>query len=370
MTRWSVFITAESDLLLPQVPGGGNETRSLPYIPGSVLRGALASRHVLRPGDVPDPAFLATYCSPDVIFIDAFPFTDSGAVHRLPLSARTCKRRPGFRPLGANTTDGNVSHGVWDEFEDGRVECPACSASLEPCSGWWYYADRESNELKRWEGTLRQESHTEIEDDTGHAKEGVLFTELRIPRGRKFAGEIRVLTDHPTPKEFLSLPVNASINLYVGRRGGRVSVEWATEDRDPAQDVDGLRENDIVKLVLRSPAIVEDDFGRPLRRFDAQTLAALLGRTQDDGVGLEYLGQQYSAPHWVHGWNAAHGMPKARELALAAGSCAAFSVRDQAEAATSLRTLLHRGGGFRTNEGFGQVAMNPPFFTQEAGDGQ
>jgi hypothetical protein len=113
---------------------------------------------------------------------------------------------------------------------------------------------------------------------------------------------------------------------------------------------------------------VEDRFGRAFRAFDDRALEGMLWYPKA-GVGLTCLDQyQDSGVQWVWGWNAVHRLPKARDLALRAGSCGVFEVTDQAAAQVALETLLTRGGGFRTTEGFGQVALMDREFCDQGGD--
>jgi len=365
MKQWIIHLEAKSDLLIPSLPTGGNESESVSFIPGSALRGAFAAGRAPGHGSQPDDGFAAAFLSPHVVFCDAVPVpVGSGAAFRpVPLSAMTCKRRPGF--------PADEGHGVYGRFRGPcPPECPECRAPMERFAGWY---SRSDGQLRSFSPSFAQQAHVGLDDHTGQAAEGALFTEFRIPRETKLEGAIRLLSDEEheieSLEQYLGLRAGADDTLYVGRGGGRVKAWFSTSNQDPTSGLSELRDGQLVELVLESPAIVQDDFGRCLRSLDVNALAAML-HIQPAALGLRCV-KHYAFTHWVWGWNGAHDLPKPRDLALARGSCGVFEVTDAKSAKSNLESLLTRGGGFRTNEGFGQVAVADPeiWTTTGVGDG-
>lgn len=358
MNRYQLTITVEEDLLLASVPAGGNEAVSLPYVPGTVLRGALARPHAPGPSMVPDDAFRKAFLSAKILFLDALPYkTEWGVAQWLPSCAMSCKHCGGFR------TGPELRHGMFSRFEtipDGEV-CPLCNAPLERQSGFYF---RMGARFARADIPLHFEAHNELDDNTRKTVEGALYTEFRVPRGTVFMSELRFLEEPDTldPGRLLPRP-GESTQVRLGR--SKATAALRCDDHpgaDPLEELQEVGEEGICYLMLSSIALVEDSWGRAFRRFDQDTLAAML-LTDTGKLGLQLFdaGEQYTRYCWVSGFNAAQGLPKCRELGLAPGSCGAFLVTDINLARASLTALLTGGGGYRTNEGFGQVLLNPPF---------
>lgn len=101
-----VRLTVEllAPLCLAEDAAQGNETRTLSYVPGSALRGALAW-HLLQGGEwrSDEDAFRAAFADDGVSFGDLTPGPGGRVV---PLSARSCKLHSGFAADGG--------HGVVD----------------------------------------------------------------------------------------------------------------------------------------------------------------------------------------------------------------------------------------------------------------
>jgi len=343
---WSIHLKAETDLLLTDTSRVGNVLASAAIVPGSTLRGALASFHAPPPGAVPTADFLAAFFSPQVVFTDAYPtnprnYRDAVAV---PLSATTCNLSRGFLhdPGG---------HGVYDRFTREHSRCQLCEQPMEAYRGLVYPPDQ-GGAPRACQVGLIQRPHNEIGAE-GRTRDAALFTELRLPRGTVLHGEIRLAAPVALLEDWLD---GGPRVLPLGRRGGRARATFTLDEDWRPEGIEDLDEGiDSVRLVLTSPAILEDGFGRSLRRFDDLALAALAGRAPWD-TGLE-LFEQFSALRQVGGWNAAHRLPKTVDLALDRGSCGFFLVTDLVKARQTLESLLTFGGGARTWEGFGQVAL-------------
>lgn len=123
---------------------------------------------------------------------------------------------------------------------------------------------------------------------------------------------------------------------------------------------------DEVVMLLPSDAIVADPWGRYLRGFDADWITRELGLPEactvtidTDGAGEDI---SFSVVRPVDAFNAKLGLPRARDIALAAGSCVrlSFAGIELAELVKILEIAENQGIGLRRDEGFGRVAFNHP----------
>jgi CRISPR-associated Csx10 family RAMP protein len=167
MATLTVTLTLASPLLVGE-PHRGNTYQSYSYLPGSVLRGAVAAvlmadwtyeqRQVAHPEACPEPATCA-FChvlypqgGRPPRFYDCYPAVlGSTAVQPLPHTARTCKRFPGFW----RAEDPDEGHGIFDtliaqvaawDAAGGQaatpyaygLDCPVCDQALkEPEAGYY-----------------------------------------------------------------------------------------------------------------------------------------------------------------------------------------------------------------------------------------
>ena len=161
MAAYNVMFELGGPLLVGE-PRQGNTYTSYSYVPGSVLRGAVAAalmadwtdaqREVSHPEDCTDPetcAFCRVFAPHNgrpPRFYDCYPVMNEGdPVFPFPATARTCKRKPGFHY--ANDADEN--HGVFDTMiqqvaaRDAlkanqtlpyiyTADCPVCSKAVVP----------------------------------------------------------------------------------------------------------------------------------------------------------------------------------------------------------------------------------------------
>lgn len=209
MTILTVTLKLASPLLTGE-PRRGNVYQSYSYLPGSVLRGAVAAalmagwtleqRQRAHPDQCPDPDtcdFCRTLYPRDEAgqparpprFYDCYPALPTGSrpVQPLPVTAQTCKRHPGFR----RDDDPDEPHGVMDTLirqaaaADAQKSdvvvpyvyqpiCPECGEPLEKleggyygCSGELFYTATPRN---------RRFSRTAINRRRHTAQEGQLFT--------------------------------------------------------------------------------------------------------------------------------------------------------------------------------------------------
>jgi CRISPR-associated protein Csx10 len=329
-----VTVTARQRLAL----GVGSEvsyyTGTHLFVPGAVLRGALAAAWIAEHGPPHGDGGTA--------FRELFdgeirygPMYLPGTV-LVPVSARLCKY-PRDADCQAQAVDA--------AFEAGE-DCPACHGPLEPGRG----------QLLLPPGVAPERiTRTSIDPSTAKAADGELYANGTLPAGIRLTGYIRGRAP------WLERPRPLRLG---GRRTVGGSAEYEAVPVDPAKEKDILAERTGVTppggsagrggaapqsagLVLRlaGPAVFVDAAGRPSLEPD-QVLDL-------DGATVE---RRWARPVTWSGWHAASHLPKPDEVCAAPGST--YRITGPADTLSRLAERLPRAGaGLRRAEGFGEVRV-------------
>ena len=324
-----VTVTAQQPLALGVTSEVSFFTDSHPFVPGSVLRGALAA------------AWIAEYGPPTAENPDADPsrfreLFDGGIRYgplyaagstRVPISVLRCKYP---NESACDTT-------VVDQAFEATVPCPGCGRRLEQSKGAL---------TSPAGGTLRRTVRTSIDEATGRAREGELYAKAAIPAGTVLTGTIHGADAWLRQSRTLRL-------------GGRRSVGGGATfcaEPGPAVDAGDLTLPPGTPLVVRlvSPAIFVDVAGRP--RLEPDPTLDLAGAQP----GVVVPDRSWTRPVTWEGWHAASRLPKPVETCAAAGSTYRFTGEPHALARLADR-ILREGIGLRRAEGFGvaEIATRP-----------
>jgi len=315
----SVSVTARQRLAL----GVGSEvsyfTATHSFVPGSVLRGALAAAWIAEHG--PPTAGSGDQAR----FRDLFdgqirygPLHVPGATV-IPVSVRMCKY----------PKDDDCKRQAVDEaFESAaNSQCPACSGPLEQGKG---------DVVLPAEITLDRITRTSINPETGKAKDGELYAHGALPAGTQLTGTIY------GRDSWLEQPRELRLG---GRRtvGGMASYQAVPAVANGA----GVSWKDEGLLVIRltSPGVFVDAAGRP-------------SLTPDPSLDLRGadVERPWARPQPWSGWHAASGLPKPEELCAVPGST--YRLTGTTELLRELAGWLpHEGIGLRRGEGFGCVEV-------------
>ncbi len=400
--RKRIILETQSALSISGSPALGNLNRTLDYIPGTVLRGALAEayhrKHDNRRGD-----FQQLFCDDEVRYGNLYPIvhgTQRGS-QPIPLTAYTCKRRQGF--LG----DGRSSecHGVRDllidlmiyqETQDGAVvpdKCGhpgACPAPLDRYTGFCSYSGGQQR-YKSNRPHKRQLGRTAIADHTQSALYGSLHTLEALNEAQQFAGYIYVSNvtlanplDDLVDSNPLLLGRGVSKGLGECHKDTFDNGNLFPDSLDLEQRLQQLNQEvqarfaqhgrsclkAFFSLTCYSDIVLRDGFFRyqsVLNLGDLRRYLSLANQTLVDGF----------SPHSVHthlrtvaGWNAAWRLPKEEALAMVKGSvfvyakpAASDEERQQVlqQIQPALQELETNGVGERRAEGFGAVVVCNPF---------
>ncbi len=307
---------------------------TLDYLPGTVLRGALAARWIAV-HDVPTVTnsrqgeFVRLF-EGDVVFgpllpPDSIPMPRSCWIHKY-------EPEPGC-PLWIDEATGAST--------PAHRQCTHCGEQVQRASG--ELTTIRDGRLAGATSTV-EDTHVEI-DDADRAKDGQLFTRRRLGRGQSFHGHLT------GPAADVDLAASLGEILWLG--GRRSTSGRARLHHDPTSAPRTLAMSDSQTLVLRlaSPGIFVDELGRPQPAPGDGELSDVLG---------VHATVERPWTRWmtVSGWHVASGLPKPTEVAVSPGSTYRVTCADT-PAPEALHALAARGLGLRRIEGYGALIPGP-----------
>lgn len=330
-----ITVTAHQPLALGTRPAGTETADTHRYIPGSVLRGALAAAWIGEhdaPREQKDPAKRREFVTLFEGTIRYGPLFHPNA-RVVPLSVFRCKYRP--------TAECAVE--IHDELTGAKPSrCSVCQGPVTRGKGEVeHFGPRDAHVLT--ETTRVQLTAQET------AQEGKLFTRRALGHleadgepGRTYRGRI-VGTD---------AWLRRARDLWMGGRrstSGAVTYHAADEvDTSVDAHVPVLDDNRLV-LRLVTPAVLVDACGLPTDELDTEGLSRLLGTSVTTR-------ERHTRPAISGGWHAASNLPKPDEHVVSAGSVYVLRLGDTPPP-EALRQLVDHGVGLRRNEGFGWIEL-------------
>lgn len=393
-----IRIRSQQPICVAAEQAQGTIRRTLDYIPGSALRGALAARlNAVRP-NISQRAFDRLILADGAQFHNLYPLPSGrDMVRPLPNTARSCKLYPGFIPLREEA--GQLpQHGVRDflfpylryvlagghqqaaPLPDQHCGYDAqCELPLDPFSG--VYAGFEPRYYATAQPKQRQVTQTAIDPHRETASPANLFTVEVLEEGTEFAGFF-ALGDPTAEEDFCDTicPPGDRLRIGYGRTRGLGLVDILTcrveepylwdenlEDRLEAFNEMAAREqcevpagHSLFTITLLSDTIVLDLFCRHQTGLDGPALA----REIDEDLGRAELVAAFADTRSVFGWNGRHRLPLPADLAITAGSVFVFQISLKPEDLADIfeETDVERQGvGERRAEGFGQLVVCHPF---------
>ena len=381
----------------------GDVPGTLHFLPGSAIRGALATNFIRAGGSEESDEFKRLFLSDEVRFGNLYPGRDGKPI---PLTAWTCKAKPGF--------DSDGGHGVWDlllalaakRLFNREIVGPACQGhgnrrkvDLERFAGFYGY-DSDRKKWKKSGPDARIVARTSVCSPLGTAKYGQLYSLEALEEGQLFRGFIGCCKGDLSALQNYLIQVNephgqARKELFLGTARNRGLGKVKVELLDGRQDINlyGRGKDDQRKrfcnfnkvlrslagngrdgksyfsLTLDSDVIIQDDLLRYMSYLDPKVIREdLLSRTGHDHAWLENteLILHVSATRRLSGWNERHGLPKDEALAISMGSVFLYRYdgNDDDTLLNGLQELEREGLGQRRKEGFGYVCACDPFHVQ------
>jgi len=395
MNQIQLEIIALSPLAIGRQKPGGSVSEAENYIPGSVVRGAIASEIIQQSGQQSTDLstnggdFQSLFLSQSpAIFQNAYPAEDAvnAEILVMPATAVSSKTTPGFKPKGNGVFDTLIDRfcaaGYGYPYDP---NCPEDGGRVEPYSGFYSQVNGEHHTHSV---TKRLLTRTGINRRRATVEEQVLYSievlnevEPKTQKAMTYRGAIMVEDDN------LAFSLAQFINARIFRLGGATSrgvgkVEikanviaaqpavisrieqfnqqlrqrWDTWKvfGDPPQELDSDRT--YFTLDLQSDAILTEQW----RRTTVISPAMLRRFAGVDDSSLE-LHVSYSSYDYRSGWNAAWGLMKDVELITNKGGLYLFSTSQPESWIPALEEMEMRGVGSRTSEGFGQIQVGNEF---------
>jgi CRISPR/Cas system CSM-associated protein Csm3 (group 7 of RAMP superfamily) len=371
MVRIRLDVETKQPVVLARSHFSGNIVYTLDYIPGSALRGAMASRFIERHGKPEDNwgKFKKYFCSDMVRFENIYMAEGSHYVFPIPLSSKTCKAYNGFLCDDEQT---GSHHGVSDYLTKGIPDyCPKCKheTPLENITGFYSVPCPDSyTQIKSVDLKKRFSIHNEIEDETQRTKEGILYTLEQIGEEQEFTGSI-ICADKGIRDDFTNdvIGEDDEFYLYVGQarsRGmGQIGIKGAFDDFSldqgffpPLEERFNEFDENCFSVTLYSDVILVDEYLRSLTYLSSTYLSKILKVELD-------LVKTFSSYHIVSGWHSGARLPKEDDVAISRGSTFLFRYNgnEREELVNGLKTLEEEGIGLRRNEGFGRLIICDPY---------
>jgi CRISPR-associated protein Csx10 len=409
MKRIQITITAKSPLAIARQKTGGSISDVESYIPGGVLRGAIAGLMIRQAqaegqdfANDPDSDFKTLFIDNQVIFQNAYPaiieVKDKLRIQHdicvMPSTALSSKNSSGFEQAKKNgvfdTLIDRFCADAYNQIYD--PNCPQDGDRVDPFKGLYsiyageYYTHSASTRLLTRIGINRRRAT---------AEDKVLYSVQVLNETKQHQGKIADMTF--VGNIWICDELADSFNAYLQgqsqhcRLGGSASRGLGKVELKPEriEATSGLNNriqsfNQTLKARWESWKIfggqpVESIEGRCFFTLDLQSDAILTEQWQrtmviseamlKEAVGLTSgnlkLHQAFSSYGFRSGWNTAWGLPKDVELTTDRGSVYLFSIdaKEQASWASKLEELEIWGIGDATAEGFGQVRVCDEFHT-------
>lgn len=337
MSWWKLTIEFEEPYCCARKPLEGNETPSVPGVPATTLRGAIAKAMVL--GGHRD-LIGVWFGASGPRWMPAWPQKDTGVTIPTPLcyARDKAEEKKGIRNLFLELNP-DAEPQQWEPLTE-----PYFVLSGPPLFGPKQPLDR----------LPETQMHVAIEYIRQSARSEALYSRSEIQPESKFVAWVEDRTGHIVSKEVLNR------RIYLGKRSsagsGRAALQaveseipWGAAAEKKFKPEGATQQ---IRFQLMTDTILPSPCGGYLRGLTAETLRHVLGGQVEVDVVRAFCDTQA-----VFGWSTHWGLPREQALALRAGSVCEFSV--PAQQCPAIMERLRNGIGIRRNEGFGVVSVNP-----------
>jgi len=354
---------------------------SLDYIPGSVLRGAIAYFY-LRLKDK-DDFFIKCFDNCGIIFPNLYPFEkiknkdkDKDKVYKyigkysfpFPSTACSCKRHKGFRNYVKDSDE--EKHGVRDvlfkKMRNEDIPKCICSESLTPING--FYNVGEDGTYLSASAKKKTFTHTAINYKLGTVEKSQLYSFNAILEDQFFRGDIIIKDDSIDFDRLIS--TSKYFKLGKGRTRGygkvKINVEKEEEPESREEFYRRIRESscfnssNILIITLLSDAIILDEYLRYMKKITPGWLMKNIPEIICKDGNHGYRNYRNIK---TYGWNAVWGLPKPGDIAIEKGGVFTYELEKPLSdsAIEKLYNLQINGIGIRREEGFGRISINDRF---------
>ncbi|NEP83695.1 MAG: hypothetical protein F6K39_39555, partial [Okeania sp. SIO3B3] len=309
-------ITLQEPLLATALDGDPNSGRSYPFIPGSVIRGAVIEQYIVRNSNGQSIAGGLTindetsglFFDGTTRYLNAYPVTaDNERTLPVPLSWQRDKQ--------AQTADP-----IYDSIHPGFTEDEFKEAINQPRPVKAAFCHRDGSAVALYAPEWLIHVHTQRDRQAGRAMlgSGAVFRYEALAPRQTFQGV--VLCDRDKDAELLQDLLAGELWLGRSKQAGygqvTVTVEteptWVETDSDP-EDIEA--QNHLI-LTLLSDLIIRDEWGEYVDVLPASMVAQALSLPTDTLVA----GQIFKQATLVGGFNRKWRLPLPQTVAIKAGS--------------------------------------------------
>ncbi|KAB8331435.1 CRISPR-associated RAMP protein Csx10 [Scytonema tolypothrichoides VB-61278] len=407
MKRINLEIKALSPLAIGRQKPGGSVSEAQTYIPGSVIRGAVAANILkqantsISDGDNFHELFLGEN---PAIFQNAYPanleIDDCIVLQKdvkvLPATTLSSKTKSGFKPEKNGVFDTLIDHFCARGY--GQLYDPNCPTArttdgerVDNFSGFYsehneeYYSHSATTRLLTRVGINRRRATSEervlysievLNESQDNRQKPVTYTgailvvdelaeslqrfinnhkeDLRLG-GATSRGLGRVKITAKPPVEIKSKEINSKVTNQIKQFNDKLHQRWLEWNQifgHPLQDL--LENRTYFTIDLQADAIFTENW----RRTTVISSEMLKQFTGISDTSLQ-LHAAYSSYDYLSGWNSAWGLMKDVELITNKGSVYLFSINNNEEEwwIEALADLQVKGVGDRTCEGFGKIRI-------------
>jgi CRISPR-associated protein Csx10 len=328
----SLFITLklETPLLITGLGNGEeNSSRSLSYIPGAALRGALISRCASDSNDLPLDPSGKLFFSGKVRFLNAYPLDQDGN-RMLPIPA-SWRVEKGQDLKSAKVADLAIAP---DQEKTNPIR--KTYTGINTNKGLYAFSPGEEIAIhiaSQGRGVVK-------------AGESTVFQYQSLARGQRFCALI--LADDESDLSEIEKLLTPNI-LYLGRSRsagyGKVLIEQFK--RDDKAEVNSTH-SQVTTITLLSDTILRDEHGQPTHDLDGYLTKRLKKTFKHQSAFIR--------PAETGGFNRKWKLPLPQMPALGMGSVFVYPAGQIS--ASDLSDLVGKGIGERCVDGFGRIAVN------------
>jgi CRISPR-associated protein Csx10 len=367
MKAITFLLKTEQPVLATSFQGDPNSDVSYPYIPGSMIRGALISRYLKLPGKqgidiVADETSRRLFFDGTTCYLNAYP--NSQECQRSLPTLLSWRKEKGKE---LKDTKDKIDVYDWSVSKDNDLQSP--KSLSEP---FWvedgknirlYSVDRRINIHNLRDRRKGRSASDKLDPQTRQIieeRDGEIFRYDAIDVGQTFQSVILYdEVDETTIQELLNI---SDIWLGGSRSAGyghvkidvnniKIHNNWSEIKIAPE-----TRISDSIKITLLSDLILRNDCGHYAAIPPTHLLAEVLGKKSEELEPSLKEYKTYMDSVFVGGFNRKLGLPLPQVLAVKAGSV--FVYENVTITAEQIRELETTGIGERTVEGFGRVAVN------------
>ena len=367
-------VLLQEPAVFPTLDGDPNTVATLRSVPGSAIRGWLATRYLAQTGGRADDRFYRLFCSGSVAFLAAQPAIENAAGSNarstpVPASVRALKgfsdtyidlvsQKPQepLRRVGGCTVLSDV----------GDATAPLHETSVE-----LQYHHARPRDDKRIGRAVGAENAAEYDGLTPE-RSGALFTYERLAPGQSFLGGI---VGSPGDLEAIRQLAQGRTKAQLGRSksagyGGHATWNWLGEPRKADSrggESAGWAKEEVfeesvgwpaqtIVVTLLSPLVAVSRIGHPSPEFPVGQLARAV-RIEPDASGSSIV-ESYARTEWISGYLSHQRLPRQQMPALSAGSVYVVALSREITHAEA-RIAETQSYGLRIEDGYGRIAIQP-----------